>query len=310
MTSSPHLTDLFPKSMRIAPYMKLHVLLLCSCLAVAYAQTPPRPDFEVASVKPSPTDFDAVNVGVHVDGAQIHISSFSLADYIRVAYRVKMYQVSGPDWLGDRFNVDAKLPEGVPQDQIPEMLQSLLASRFEMKFHRETKDFPVYALTVASGGIKLKESEPEKQEDDPNGVKGGAVDVKASGGRGGVSVNYGRGSFFSFANNKLEGKKLTMANLVDTLARFMDRPVVDKTGLTGIYDFSFELTAEDYRAMLIQSAVASGVHLPPEALRLLEGASDNSLHQALHNAGLKLENTKAPMEVIVVDHILKAPLAN
>jgi uncharacterized protein (TIGR03435 family) len=278
----------------------------------ACAQTPPAPvEFEVASVKPSAQTADRVNVGVHVDGAQVHISDFSLQDYIRVAYRVKNYQVTGPDWLSERFNVDAKLPEGATREQVPDMLQSLLTSRFEMKMHRESKDFPVYALTVASGGMKLKEVPPDKNDDAAaSGVQGAATDVSASGGRGGVSVNLGKGSSFTFANNKLEAKKLTMTTFADMLARFVDRPVVDRTDLKGSYDFTIDLTTEDYMAMLIQSAVTAGVTLPPEALRLLDGASHDSLYGALRSFGLKLEPSKAPLEVLVIDHILKTPVAN
>jgi uncharacterized protein (TIGR03435 family) len=295
----------------------LHVVLpLCLSAVAASAQTAPQPaagvaaEFEVASVKPSAGLDETVNVGVHVDGAQVHIADFTLQDYIRVAYRVKNYQVTGPDWLSERFNVDAKLPAGASRDQVPEMLQALLASRFEMKFHRASKDFPVYALTAAPGGVKLKEVPPDKDDDAPGGIRGGATDVSASGGRAGVSINLGKGSFFTFADNKLEGKKLAMTNFVDLLARFMDRPVVDHTELKGNYDISIALTPEDYRAMLIQSAVSAGVKLPPEALRLLDGAGDDSLYAALRGFGLKLEPTKAPLDVIVVDHILKAPVAN
>jgi uncharacterized protein (TIGR03435 family) len=287
------------------------LLPLCLAAAAAYGQSaPPAAEFEVASVKPSAGAIDQVNVGVHVDGAQVHISDFSLQDYIRVAYRVKNYQVTGPDTLSDRFNVDAKLPEGATRDQVPEMLQSLLATRFQMKFHRESKDFPVYALTVASSGLKLKESAPDKDDDSAGAVRGGATDVSASGGRGGVSINLGKGSFFTFADDKLEAKKLTMTNFADMLARFVDRPVVDRTGLTGNYDISIALTAEDYRAMLIQSAVSAGVRLPPQALQLLNGATDDSLYAALRNYGLKMEATKAPLDVLVIDRILKTPVAN
>ena len=284
---------------------------VCFAFLAAEAQTgsPAPAEFEVASVKPSTDAPDSVNVGVHVDGAQVHIASFSLQDYIRVAYRVKNYQVVGPDWLGERFNVDAKLPQGATRDQVPEMLQSLLTSRFEMKMHRESKDFPVYALAVASGGAKLKESAPDKA-DDPASGGGGSTDVSASGGRGGVSINYGHGSYFTFAGDQLEAKKLSMVNFVDLLARFLDRPVVDRTGLTGNYDISIALTPEDYRAMLIQSAVSAGVKLPPQALQLLDGATDDSLYAALRNYGLKLDATKAPLDVLVIDHILKAPTAN
>src|SRR5579863_4905075 len=125
--------------------MKLVAMLLV-CGAGVWAQGGAPLEFEVASVKPSKGAAERVAVGVHVDGAQVHIADFTLRDYIRVAYRVKLYQVTGPEDLAERFNVDAKLPEGATREQVPEMLQALLASRFELKTHRESKEFPVYAL--------------------------------------------------------------------------------------------------------------------------------------------------------------------
>src|SRR5205085_1457648 len=98
----------------------------------------------------------------------------------------------------------------------------------------------------------------------------GAVNVAVTGGRGGVNINYGRGSYFAFGDNRLEVKKLTFANLAETLARFVDRPVVDMTETQGNYDFTLQFTQEDYMAMLIRSAIAAGVALPPQALKLLE----------------------------------------
>ena len=268
-------------------------------------------EFEVASVKPaaapnmaSPT----VNIGVRINGAQVHISSFSLMDYIWYAYRMRDYQVSGPDWLpGARFEVDAKLPAGATRDQAPEMMQNLLAERFGLKVHRTTKELPVYALVVAPGGIKMKESEPDANEGDPSKA---AVEVNASGGPGGVKLDYGRGSALNFGNNKFEAHKLTMANLATSLASYVDRPVLDMTGNKARYDFTIELTPEDYRGMLIRSAIHAGVTLPPEALRLLDSVTEESLHSSLRTLGLKLEPRKAPLEVLVVDHINRTPTEN
>src|SRR5579872_4999609 len=83
-----------------------------------------RPEFEVASVKPSPPmNTTSVQIGVHIDGAQYRSNLFSLKDYIRIAYRVKDYQIQGPDWIGsERFDVSAKIPDGVSRDQVPEMI--------------------------------------------------------------------------------------------------------------------------------------------------------------------------------------------
>jgi uncharacterized protein (TIGR03435 family) len=267
---------------------------------------PAQSEFEVASIRPSgPPVIGQVNIGVHVDGAQVRCTSFSLNDYIGMAYKVRNYQISGPEWLAsDRYDINAKLPEGAAREQVPEMLQTLLAKRFQVKMHRDTKPYPVYGLMVAKGGAKLKEI-PRDEADNK-----GDVDVKVAGGRGGVSLNLGKGSSFTFADNRLEAKKLSMAGLADLLARFMDRPVVDMTELKGNYDIALDLAPEDFRSMQIRAAIAAGVTLPPEALRLLDNASDSSLHTALQGVGLKLEPRKAPIEVLVIDHAEKVPTEN
>lgn len=272
---------------------------------------PPRLEFEVASVKPSPPmDGPRLDLGVHVDGAQYRANFFSLRDYIRIAYKVKPYQVIGPDWIGsERFDISATIPKGAPRDAVNEMMQNLLADRFGLKLHRDHKEFPVYALVVAKSGSKLKEVPPDSDADQAEAANA-PVEVRAQGGPQGVGVSLGNGSSFSFGNNKFEARKLDMARVADTLSSFLERPVVDMTGLKGRYDFTLEITAEDYRAMLIRSAVTAGVALPPEALRMLDGATDDSLHTALAAVGLRLEPRKAPLEVIVVDHAEKTPTAN
>jgi uncharacterized protein (TIGR03435 family) len=94
------------------------------------------------------------------------------------------------------------------------------------------------------------------------------------------------------------------------LARFLDQPVLDMTELKGKYNFTLNLSEEDYRVMMIRAAVSSGYQLPPQALALLEGATDQSLYAALRAEGLSLEKRKAPLEVLVIDHALKTPTEN
>jgi uncharacterized protein (TIGR03435 family) len=138
------------------------------------AQTPATPvlAFEVASIKPAgPLDPVAIQqgkmrIGMKVDGAICDIGSFSLRDLIRTAYEVKDYQIIGADFLGtamsaQRFNIQATMPSGATEKQVPQMLQALLAERFKLVIHRETKEHSVYALVVAKGGPKLKEAEPD-----------------------------------------------------------------------------------------------------------------------------------------------------
>ena|ERR1017187_1006715 len=276
------------------------------------APATPHAEFEVASIRPSAPlgGGSQVNVGIHVDGAMVSCMAFSVKDYMVMAYQVKFYQIMGPEWIaGDRFDITAKLPEGATRSQVPAMLQTLLADRFEMKMHRENKELPVYTLVVGKGGSKMKESTLEEEIVEGPGGRG-AVNVAASGGRGGVALSFGRGSSFMFADNKIVATKLTMASFVDTLVRFLDRPVVDATELKGNYDFELTFTPEDFRAMQIRSAIAAGVVLPPEALRLLEVGAGDSLFSAVQAVGLKLESRKAPIEVLVVDSVLKTPTAN
>lgn len=291
-------------------YMKLirTFLPIISSLA-AFAQSP---QFEVASIRPSDTAAtDRVHVGVHIDGAQLTCNYFSLKDLIRMAYAVKDYQITGPDFLAsDRFDIAAKLPAGAGQDQVRDMMKALLEERFQVKLHHDKKDFPVYGLLIAKNGLKIKESPADPDAGDSKEQAKAPVNVTATGGRGGVNVNLGHGSYFTFSDNKLVAKKLTMASFAEMLARFEDRPVVDMTGLTGNYDIELTFTPEDYRAMLIRSAVVAGVSLPPEALKMMEGASGDSLLAGLEKVGLKMESRKAPLDVLVVDHALKVPTDN
>lgn len=102
-----------------------------------------------------------------------------------------------------------------------------------------------------------------------------------------------------------------MPTLAGTLERFVDRPVVDMTNHKGSYDLSFDVTAEDYRTMLIRSAVVAGIILPPDVLRLLDGSSSPaSLFDGLSKLGLKLVPTKAPLDLLVIDKMLKTTTEN
>ncbi len=288
--------------------MQRWVLLAVLAPALLPGQnTPGRVEFEVASIKPSaPLTAQRVDVGLHIDGSQVRCSYLSLRDYIRLAYQVKDYQVLGPEWIeSEHFDLAAKFPEGGSRGQVREMLQSLLADRFQLKLHHDKKEFPVYTLVVAKGGPKIKESAPA-----PEAAAGAPVNISASGAREGTSIDLGNGASFTAADNKFEATKLTMLNTADLLSRYTDRPVVDMTELKGRYDFTLEFTPEDFRAMRIRSALAAGITLPPQALKLLAESSGDSLLAAVEKLGLKLESRKAPLDVLVVDHIEKTPTEN
>src|SRR5437762_3464277 len=130
------------------------------------------PAFEVASVKPSEPLTPAaiasgkLHIGMKVDAKRVDIGNMSLMQLICKAYDVKPFQVSGPSWLqspglsGQRFDIVANLPEGITKEQVPQMLQGLLAERFKLAIHRESKEQAVYALVAGKGALKIKPSEP------------------------------------------------------------------------------------------------------------------------------------------------------
>ncbi len=145
------------------------LLALPLVVGMALAQAPPAPlAFEVATVKPSaPLDQAAMrggkaHIGTRIDSTRVDIGTATLFRLICTAYRLRPYQVTGPDWLKTTvYDIQAKIPDGVSADKVPEMLQTLLTERFSLKIHHESKDQPVYALVVGPGGIRMKESPPE-----------------------------------------------------------------------------------------------------------------------------------------------------
>src|SRR5580658_2632420 len=152
-------------NMHFARFLRVSASLLF-VTAVSLAQNGLR--FEVASVKTAePLTVNSVmsggmNLGMTLDNAIVNIKSMSIAEMMRYAYQVKPYQVTGPEWFSaERYSIVAKMTEGATRDQVPQMMQALLAERFKLAFHRETKELPVYALTVMKTGLKLKESAPE-----------------------------------------------------------------------------------------------------------------------------------------------------
>src|SRR2546429_365273 len=122
--------------------------------ASVYAQ---QPAFEVASIRSaapiqSQITSGKMHVGMKVDAARVDIGYLSLADLLPLAFQVKPYQISGPSWMStERFDIVATIPEGASKDQVPQMLQALLAERFKLTFHRESKERPIYALAVGKG---------------------------------------------------------------------------------------------------------------------------------------------------------------
>ena len=265
--------------------------------------------FEVASVRPVAPGDAQINIGMHIDGAQVRFNFLSVRDCMRLAYEMKNYQLIGPDWFAtDHFNISAKLPAGSGQEQVREMLQNLPIDRFRMTIHREKRDFAVYALTLGKSGLKLQESAPDTGiADTPKA----ALDVKATANVTGVYVDLGNGAYFTFTDNHLIGHKMPMWRIADLLNTFMDKPVVDMTGLNTAtsYDMSLAVTPEDYRVLQMRSAMKSGMILPPEAASLADLPAE-SFTSAIEGAGLRLEARKAPLDVIAIDHADRTPTEN
>ncbi len=279
------------------------VLTLVAAAAAIAQDQPPRAEFEVASVKKSATpEPGQFNIGVHIDGAMVSCTYLSLKSYISMAYQVPDTRINGPEWLdSERFDIVAKLPAG--GRDLRAMIQSLLADRFKLALHKDSREFPVYALVVGKNGAKLKESPADPEIDGAAGR--GNVTVDVAGGRGGTVVNLGPGAYISYGLNKLEGKRVPMANLVDSISRFVDRPVIDMTNLTGKYDLTLEYSIEELRSLVR----ASGTD--PRQIPDIPGMDPTiSIFGSLEALGLKLEPRKAPLDVLVVDHIEKTPTEN
>jgi uncharacterized protein (TIGR03435 family) len=282
--------------------------LSCALILIALAApiAAQEPAFEVASIRPTPDVPPAAGAaGVHITKQQVRFAYLSLRDYISIAYTLPVHLISGPDWINTtRFDIAAKLPEGLAEAQFPQLLQTLLRDRFKLQAHREKRESPVYVLEVAPGGHKLVAvTEDENLKDAP-------FTVTSSGGPEGVSADLGQGASFSFTPEKFEVKKVGMEALVNTLGRFMDRPILDLTKLDGRYNITFPVTREEFMPMLVRSAVNAGVTLPPQALQLLESPAIGSGIDGLKAVGLLLEARKAPLDMLVIDSMERTPTEN
>jgi uncharacterized protein (TIGR03435 family) len=283
-------------------------LIRCSAIAVVLLTFPfllcaqGRLQFEVVAVKPAGELSPNMVLGLNADGSQVHITWSSLTDLVNMAYRIKRYQISGPSWLpSDHFDVVAKIPDGFNQRNVPEMLQAMLQDRFDMKSHWEKKELPVYTLGLSKPVSNLKDvAVPETETSFPIGniSSGGAI------------IDWGSGQTFSFANSQLDAKKLSMDHFTEWFSNFMDRPVINNTGLKGYYDFTLKLSPRDFQTMWIWAAMAGGTVVPPQAVPTVDGLSLETLPNSLKELGLKLERGKGPIDVLVIDSIQKKPTEN
>jgi uncharacterized protein (TIGR03435 family) len=252
---------------------------ICTALAFlislsAVAQTPATPKtFEVATVKLTDPNFGGILI--QFPGGTLSLRGFTVKDIIGFAYDLDNRQIMNvPKALeSERFDVvgkaDKPLTPGTPSAEVKQMVQALLTERFQLKFHRETRDIPVYVLTVAKGGHKMK---------------------ARTDGDGGAPTS------LLFRGANVPGRNASVSMLAGGLQKLvLDRPVIDKTGLTGNFDFDLA-----WRPDGTQFGGRGGT---------LPAAADQDradIFTAIQEQlGLKLEATRGPGEVVVVDAVEK-----
>lgn len=239
-------------------------LLLIGTLAGAQV----RPRFEVASVKRGAGGGPPGDIPRNMDGSpgSFAMRNVPLRFALEWAYDLKDYEISGPDWINgeERYDIIAKAAGPATNEEMKPMLQGLLLERLKMNVHREIRDLPVYVLLPGKGPAKVK---PGSADGEPT-LQGSPS-----------------GAFF---HNQ------PISRLTFMLTRRMDRPVLDKTGLTGVYDFTVDTSGLGFNGQ------------PPQ-----DPNAGPSIFTAIQdNLGLRLEAQRAPVDVLVIDHAERIPVEN
>jgi bla regulator protein blaR1 len=255
------------------------VLFVGLAAGLALAQTPASPkQFDVSTVKPNSTDDRRVLLSLQPGGRFVSTGT-TLKLLMTEAYGVRDFQIfGGPGWLNtDRWDIVAKaedVADRIPIEQFRPMLRVLIEDRFQLKVHREMKEMPAYVLLVGKSGSKLQ----------------------ANSGGPGPMLRMGRG--------ELTGKKASMAMVLQVLSQQLGRPLIDKTGLTGEYDFTLQWTPEPGQGGFAGGPPGgppgAGPEPPPPA------ADGPSIFTAIQEQlGLRLDSQKVPVETIVIDSVEK-----
>lgn len=316
----------------------IYLVLLTAGLVCAQTKAP---SFEVATIKPGSSDVLALardmqsgKIRFRIDDHRFEIPPSRLRDLIAYAYEVPLDRISGQDEIlnGQRWEINATLPDGSKKEQIPQMVQSLLADRFGLRIHRETKERPVYVLVVAKTGLKMKEAVPDapaptagapgdsKDSQAPNAGQG-QLNIQQDG-KGGAAIKGSPMGDIKVSPTPdgmihMEMSKVPMKTLIQQLSQYVDRPVVDNTGLTANYQVALDIPI----SALVELARAQGINIPGAPAGFggggagpADAASDpaavNSIFKSMENLGLKLEPRKEPLDDIVVDHVEKTPTDN
>ena|SRR5579863_235705 len=247
-------------------------LILLSSAGMAAAQSTAA--FEVASIKPNVSGGQGMVFNQYP--GRIAGENQTLKNLLLHAYEVRDFQIlGGPGWIdSDRFDVEAKAEGNPSPERITLMLQTLLADRFKLALHRDTKELPIYALTVAKGGIKLQPS--DCIDPDPNSPPPQA----------GQSPSCG---YLAWGRDHVDATKASMADFAKILSRLLGRTVVDKTGITERFPIHLKFIPDE---------VAAGDNSA-------DAAGPSIFTAVQEQLGLKLESGKGPVEVLVIDHAEK-----
>jgi uncharacterized protein (TIGR03435 family) len=273
--------------------------------ALALAQEAPKA-FEVVSIKPNAANDNRIMMRM-APGGRFTANGATLRMLMNQAYNVRDFQISGgPGWMGsDRFDVDAKGPEGMPDRVPPEMLRPMLKAmiedKFQLKYHNETKEMPVYVLTQLKDGHKMKEVAPTDAPPPPPPGGGGPSPVAVGVGPGGVAQRLPPGArMVRMGRGQISANGAPMSLLIQQLSNQLGRPVIDKTGLKGLYDIELQWTPEPGHG---------GGGFPTGGPDAPVAGADNSgpsIFTALQEKlGLKLDSQKGPVEIMVIDSVSK-----
>jgi uncharacterized protein (TIGR03435 family) len=279
------------------------VLSFFACLAHGQP-TAAKLEFEVASIKPAPPlDGQGFSAGMRGgpgtgDPTRITIQNFNVFLLVSRAYDLKFFQVAGADINdAERFNITAKVPEGATKADLRLMLQNLLADRFKLKFHRETRELPIYELVLGKNGPKFKESAGSAPDysDPATQVPRPKKDLDRDGyplpPPGVISFQ----SVNGVARARFNAAGESMQDFILMLSNSLGRPVVDGTGLTAKYDFLLSWAPEPPNGPIPVASDDSG----PSMMTAVQ-----------EQLGLKLESKKGPVEMLVIEHYEKKPSEN
>lgn len=276
----------------------MRMILIVFALSAAFAQDV---EFDVASVKPAVNaPFDGrfsisgpVAEAIGFEGGpgsktpgRIHYLGVSLKMILVKAYGMRPYQISGPAWMEtERYDIDAKYSPETKLEDFRLMLQKLLADRFHMVLHRETREMSRYKLVVAKGGPKLSPTQklPEYKDDEDRKA---AMERQAKANLEAMMRRPRTGP-----SRRLSQASATMAKLAESLSGYVDRPVTDHTGLEGSYSFWLEWS-------------------PDESAAAVENSLPSIFAAVQEQLGLKLEPEKGPVEFLVIERGEKTPVVN